>query len=427
MSDRERELVEVWKAVLAVDHHVGVNESFLDLGGDSLSAIGVLVSMRRLGISEDIARGVVQGKTIAQIVRDEQGLESSAGEPRKLSGPASTSLMINCLRGILVLTVVGSHWLPGLLKRLPAGLAFLQSLFDPFFNLATPGFVIVFGVSLGYYMFPTYRTQRPRVRRMLNLGLLLVGASVLIDECLKLAVVRAKEEPMTIHLAWISLFGPLLYYFLALLTVPVWFAILSRVRWPIVGCLALATAFYGLHRISEVWLLNREQTGLLQLMRLMLVAKYAYFNMSIGAACGMALGMSLKSQPASARLARQLLLGGVVLGLAGLGIASVQHGNLSPVLNGNDMDLWRWPAYGGVVLLIAAALTQLILNYECLPHPVRVACNGMGVLGQCSLLVFVLHGVVLQVKALLDAIRLPEAVTMTVPLLFFTVICANSP
>jgi fucose 4-O-acetylase-like acetyltransferase len=88
------------------------------------------------------------------------------------------------------------------------------------------------------------------------------------------------------------------------------------------------------------------------------------------------------------------------------------------------MDFWRWPAYAGVVLLIAAALTQLILNYDSLPRPVRVACNGMGFLGQCSLLVFVLHEVVLQVKALLDALRLPEVVTMAVPLLFFTIICA---
>ncbi len=422
MTARERKLAELWRSILGVEN-VGAHESFLDLGGDSLSAIGLLVSMRRLGISESIARGVLQGKTIAEIVRDEERGGAAFSTPAPLSVPARTSLQVNCLRGILVVTVVAGHWLPGLLKRLPSKMEVVQEILDPIFNIATPGFAFVFGISLGYFYYSKYGLNRARIRRMLNLGLYLVGASVLLEDALSLAVEATRGQVVTINTFWEGMFGSLLYYFLALATAPIWFRIIKLFRSEVAACLGLIIVFYLMHRGCEVLLLEREQTGFLQLCRLMLVAKYAYFNMSIGALGGVALGIYLFHRRETAGLIARLLLWGSFLVLAGLALLYVDRGSFAALADGDNMGLWRWPVYTGAVLLLASGLSALINSYERLPASVRTFVNLMGVLGQCSLIIYVLHSVVLRVKVLLVTTGLPDPIALALPLFSFLVCC----
>jgi amino acid adenylation domain-containing protein len=421
-TDRERELVALWKTVLGVER-VGVHDRFTDLGGDSLSAIRVLVNMRRLGVPEGVARGVLQGKTIAQIVREEQGGPISTDVP-PLSAAARTSLLVNLLRGILVTVVVADHWLPGLLKRLPAGLGWLQDAVDPFFNIATPGFAFVFGLSLGFNYYPKYKSNRARVHGMLRFGLWLVGGSVLIGVLLGYAVDWAKGKPLTATDVWVAFFGPLLYYFLALATVPLWFRFIERFRWEIAACLGLMAACYVMHHVCVALLLQHEQTGFLQLARLMLVAKYDYFNMSVGTLGGTALGIWLARRQPGGRLSLRLLFGGVLAMLAGLALLYAGTRSFAALSDGTNMGLWRWLFYCGAVLVMAGFLGAAIGRYERMPPALRTVVNLGSVFGQCSLLVFVLHELVLELKALLDTTGLRESITLTVPLLLFVGVCA---
>ncbi len=420
-SEREAQLAQIWKELLGVDS-IGVHESFLDLGGDSLSMIGVLVRMRQLGIPEAVARGVIQGKTIAQLVQEEQGI-ATAGPSIRLVGPAKTNLLVNCLRGILVSIVVAGHWFPGFLNRLPHSFAGLQRVLDPLFNMATPGFAFVFGITLGYYYYPKYAHNRARVRYMLNFGLCLVGASILIEELLTLSVHAVQGEPITTHEVWTAFFGPLLYYFLALATAPLWFRIIGRFRSEIGACFGLIIVFYLIHHGIALVLLDREQTGFLQLGRLMLVAKYAYFNMSIGALAGAALGIYLVRRPNASWLAGKLFLVGLLLAVAGLSYLRIDRGDLAALSNGDDMGMWRWAVYSAVVLITGSLLTMLMDRYERLPGALRRIVNLTGILGQCSLLIYVLHGVVLQAKVLLSATGLPEPLALAIPLLAFLGCC----
>lgn len=421
MTDRERKLAAIWCKVLGVQQ-ISIHQSFLDLGGDSLSALSVLVSMRRLGIPEAIARGVVQGKTISQIAREEQAGALEAATPAPLSAPARTTLLVNCLRGILIANVVADHWFPGLLNRLPASFAFLQDLFDPIFNLATPGFAIVFGMSLGYYYYPKYRDNRPRVRHMINFGLLLIAVSLLIDEVLEIAEDAVHGIRLTRYIFWNNLFGSLLYYFIALATAPVWFRIIGRFRHEVAACLGMILGSYVLHQLCLVLFLNYEQNlGLLQLGRLMLVAKYAYFNMSMGALAGVALGIFLFRRRSLEGLAARLLLSGLCGGVAGLAILYLDRASFTPLADGDDVGLWRWPVYTGVVLILAGCLTAIINVYETLPTIGRTLVNLTGVLGQCSLIIFVLHEVVLHAKALLVVAGLSDPIALTIPLAAFLI------
>jgi hypothetical protein len=419
-TPREKELAEVWRQVLKVEA-VGVNTSFLEMGGDSLSAISALLSMERLGIPEELARGVIQGKTIAQIVREEQGGAQAAPAPE--TGTAKAGKLVNVLRGILVTIVVADHWLPGLLKRLPHAFAGVQDALAVLFNVATPGFAFVFGISLGFNYFSKFKQNPAHVKRMLNFGLLLVGISVAVSSILEVASAAAKGKALTFTSVSVAPYNSLLYYFLALATAPLWFRFVARFRHTVAATLGLMVTFYVAHRIGVGLLLYREQTGPLQLLRLMLVAKFSYFNMSIGALSGMALGIHLAQRRGIDGMPRPFALAGALLALSGLGVLFVERGQLAALYDGADMGLWRWLFFIGAVLAVAGGLSEVVSRSSRLPTPVRNALNLTAALGQCALPVFVFHKVVLQIKALLDATGLPDAVAMLIPLTAFIVVC----
>ena len=74
-------MASIWCEVLGL-REIGVNESFYDLGGDSLTAIRVIMRMRVLGIDDAVCRSILQGRTIAQLARAaESGSELDAEEP----------------------------------------------------------------------------------------------------------------------------------------------------------------------------------------------------------------------------------------------------------------------------------------------------------------------------------------------------------
>jgi malonyl CoA-acyl carrier protein transacylase len=74
-NEREAQLIAIWRAALG-RHDVGINDSFGALGGDSLSSIGVLMEMKRVGIPDEAARGIYRGLTIRDIVREETEVKS---------------------------------------------------------------------------------------------------------------------------------------------------------------------------------------------------------------------------------------------------------------------------------------------------------------------------------------------------------------
>ncbi|MCV3273769.1 AMP-binding protein, partial [Roseobacter sinensis] len=65
-ASRAAELQALWAEVLGVPE-VSIHESFYDLGGDSLSALTVIMRMEALGLDPDTARMIFDGKTIAEI------------------------------------------------------------------------------------------------------------------------------------------------------------------------------------------------------------------------------------------------------------------------------------------------------------------------------------------------------------------------
>ncbi|HEY1890228.1 MAG TPA: acyltransferase domain-containing protein [Steroidobacteraceae bacterium] len=105
-NPREKQLVEIWQTVL-IRPHVGVNDSFGALGGDSLSSIAAIMEMQRAGVPDEVARGIYQDLTIREMVRQEaQSGPAAAPGSYKL---ASLDTIV-FVRALAIYVVVASHF-----------------------------------------------------------------------------------------------------------------------------------------------------------------------------------------------------------------------------------------------------------------------------------------------------------------------------
>jgi amino acid adenylation domain-containing protein len=413
-NDAERQMAAIWAEILGLSE-VGIDESFLDLGGDSLAAIRALSRMRRLGIRDDVARGIFQGRTIAELT-DEQAPQRAKHPP--LQGAAKVTLLINVLRGLLVLTLVFDHWREGLFKRLPfLPLAFTQGI-EPIFHLPTPGFAFVFGIGLGHSHYETYLKNPAASRRLLGGGALLLGIGTVLMALSRNLGVVARGLPLDYDLFFVNFFLPTLYYWMALVTAPLWFSLMARRegRWggSLLGALGLALASRTLYELCRLLLIEHEQKGLLQLGRLMLTARFSYFNLSTGALLGVFFGLLLRRQRARASLVKPLSQWGGALTAAGLLLYLAQRDSYPLGLLSPDIYVPEWLFYTGVTLLIGAAVELSILYTQ--RSPVRRVHEWIGVVGQCAMPIFILQGMALDVSAFGRALGLRDSLAVLVSL-----------
>jgi amino acid adenylation domain-containing protein len=415
---REAELAQVWQEILGIDQ-VGVNENFLALGGDSLSALKALVSMKKLGFPESVARSIFQGKTIREIVGEEGG---EITETVALAAESRTNLLINILRGLLLTTVVIDHWFEGILNQLAGKgkMSFLLDTVAPLFNLATPGFAFVFGASLGYLFFTKYKINPKQTRKTMLFGVWLLLAGVSTDVILRLLALSWDKITPTVFFS--AFFSPLLYYALALTTAPLWFWVISKAKREYLACAGLMAICYAAFHGSLIWLLEREQQGFLQLCRLMMVAKFNYFNMSMGTLGGVMVGIYLKRHYRD-EIARIALLTGLFCMALGMATLYFDSGSFDGFYDPINMDVWRWIFYSGLVLVLASGVLTLLMHFAELPAPMRKGLQIAGVLGQCTFPIFVLHGLVLRAKLLFLMAGLPMWAALAIPFSLFFLFC----
>ncbi|HEY1725966.1 MAG TPA: phosphopantetheine-binding protein, partial [Steroidobacteraceae bacterium] len=110
VGKREQELLAIWGRALGRED-IGVNDSFGALGGDSLSSIAALLDMRRVGVPERVSRGLYQGLTIRQMVREEAEAGGASQQVTAVNGiPVATIEMPVFLRALGIYLVVASHY-----------------------------------------------------------------------------------------------------------------------------------------------------------------------------------------------------------------------------------------------------------------------------------------------------------------------------
>lgn len=409
-NDVERALTKIWQDALGQEK-VGVTESFLALGGDSLSAMRALIRMKKHGISTEVARGIFRGRTIRQIAQNEL-----VEDQRELPAEVKENLQLNIVRGILLAVNVANHWWPGFAMRFPLRIPFLEHLLAVIFNIATPGFAFIFGVTLGKIYYPKYLTDPARTRKLLSTGtwMLVTGIVLMVA-----GAFIADQEPVTLWTLYAGGVGPLQYYAIALVTAPIWFRIISTAKSEYLACIGLIILFYCLFRLSAMFS-ERQPMGLFYML---FIEKFSYFNMSVGALTGMLAGIYLKRH-FDQNLASKSLIAGIASMLAGLLILYLSTGTLHPMYgDGGDMGIWRWTFYIGAVLVLTSGVAFLLLRLTSLSETTRVCLQVISALGQCTLPIFVLHLLILKLKAILETVGVSELSAMVIVLGMFFAIC----
>lgn len=410
-SPREAEIAAIWKAALGVER-LSPSASFFDLGGDSLSAINVIMRMERLGVDRSLARQILEGRTIREIA----AAPATTGGARSSASIAAEG--VNAARGALMAALIAGHWLPFFLLRLQDGEALLR-LANPFLRIGTPCFAIMYGLALGLYQYPLFLSNRPLFRRNQLFSLGLVGGGALLAAGLEFARAANAGKADDPRLAAELFYGVLLFYFISIATIGVLFRLMSIGGRPIVAALVLAAGLFAVEALVDHFVGDAFLTGIVELARLMAVAKYNVFGMSGIAFLGVAMGLWLRERRDRADVARKIGVGGAVIGATGV-FLSVASGGGAAWFDARTATLPMIISYVGLVGLAVGAMIGAARRWE-RPGAPRTIVRALAVVGVMSLFLYVGHGLVIPGKEFLVELGLLSnglAILLTVGVFF---------
>ncbi len=441
LSPRELELMAVWQQLLNVGD-IGLHESFYDLGGDSLTAITAIIKMKKLGIPDEICRGILQGQTIAELARREQEADGNSQSPTagtdallrregggfgvvSLAGDAMAAMRnnmnIRIVRGILVLLVIFAHWSEGLFDYLPQGLTGIKPWLAPLLAAGTPGFAILYGVAMGYSFYPLFtRTPSRLVGLLKPIALLLAGGIVLLAgvDCLETYL---HGQPLTATVVANSFYGVLTFYLLATLTIYAWFTLIRWLDLPVFSAVVLAVVCHLLYLNVMQPLGAIPADGIVELAKILVAAKYGYFNMMCGVLLGVALGIGLLDHKTLlARRGTGILALLLIACAVWLSQVVGEQGQWA-IWPTRKVEAWRWFFYLGLGLLLLVIFNRLLCDYHRFPRLITGLFQIVAVIGLMAFPFFVMHELVLPVKNILAATGLPNSVALLIAMTAFLV------
>lgn len=424
LSEEEKKILSIWQSVLKVDY-LDIDTNFYDFGGDSLTAICALVEMESKGVPSDVSKGMLQGFTIREIANQLALIDGKKEQVKhKIRAPAIRfNMSISIIRGIMVLFVIAAHWYQGIMERvaieyLPA----VQALFQPFFSMGTPGFAVIYGIGAGYSLYPVFLNDPYRLKSILKktFFFLFLGIAAL-------ALVRIIESYMILeHVNFTvitnSFYSVLMYYLLITATLFFWFKAISVCKHTVAMCFVLAIVMYSVHVLVITHLSIYKTEGFIELLKLLLTAKYAYFLMLSGSLAGIGMGVLCNNYLQKKESFSSLYLVGLACVLLG-GIISVHVGDLGSWLRPVSTNhVWRWITYFGVILILIASLESLLIKYDEYSAWKRLVLQFFSVIGLLAFPLFVLHEMVIPFKAILLTMTGYESLSLLVSVSIFLVV-----
>lgn len=419
LSPAEERIAEVWRSVLGPVALTPAS-GFYDVGGDSLGAMQIGLAMEAQ-FPGPMVRATLEGRSLAEIAALEEDTAQTPGSAGALPVRTVRSWAVNVARGLMVISVLLSHWMPGIWDRLAPGLSFDPLAFIS--RMGTPGFAIVFGIGISCFMLDGYPGNRQSVRRRQRFSVLMVFGAMVLTAAIQLALLALTDGGITGRELGEAFYNVLAFYLLALLTLPLWLRLLhGRV---------LAVAAIG---IPLCWILWRLAVALigqdlwdspLEWLRLMAVAKYSYFGMSTLVLAGVALGHWMMHAPDLRVFSRQAaLVGGSMIACGAIMVSEFWSPQM---LLSRSAPFW-WSLLGamiytGFTTLLLAVLVQLLAHWRGLWAPMRGGLRGLILFGGMALPIFALHRLVIPLKDMLVLEGLSPTLALVLPLvLLFTVI-----
>ncbi len=425
LTPTEQRLTDAWKTVVG-DISITADQNFYLVGGDSLSAVQIGLVME-LGFSRPAVRATLEGRSVQEIAlledcTQEASTDGISGSVKTEALPKTTieSWAINATRGFMVLTVLLSHWGPGLTQRLKIG-----DLVDPvlsiFYRMGTAGFASVFGIGLGFFMLPRLPAQRASVAKRLRSSLTLVLSGLVLTAIVSLTLDMLSGSRIDGRTIAESFYNVLAYYVIALAVALPCLGFLARRRDPLLWSVAIGLVLWPVGWLVVALLPADPLSSVLEWPRLLLVAKYSIFRTGPLTFLGIAVGFWLQRQPDGDRAARNLVAFGAV-GFAFLALCSFEiYG--AAVFSSRSSALFNtvlgWAVDFCFALCFAGVLMQAIRRWADLPAVPKSVVKALILVGGLALPIFAFHRIVIPVKDILVHLGISETVGLMVTLAAF--------
>lgn len=391
----------VLQEALGVDS-VDPDDTFYDLGGDSLSAVGVLLRFEEMSLPNSALQELFEGRSVAQIAA-----AIDSGEPRAeytRPTPALRVDALNSVRGIFALLIVASHWAPFFIERMGVIGSSIWFALAPLLRIGTPGFAMVYGMGLGLLFFGQLRTREEQLRKRLekNSRLLMAGAAI---TALALAA-RLHFTGEGFGPAWQEqvFYTVLLFYVLIVPTSLIWLKVVGRAKNRVIASLILALLAYALYGIFTLIWPENTFTGWASLAWHIAVAPYAYPRLLGAVALGLAAALWLRER--DERGEKRLAGLGAIFSAVGVIFLMMLPGGLTA----NAGAVWAVLPFAGVTLLLYSGAFALIRNRRAnLLMQLGVIC------GILAFPIFIAQGLVIPIYNILQSFGLSFAVAVGIP------------
>ncbi|WP_162932934.1 AMP-binding protein [Roseovarius sp. EL26] len=409
----EAQIAEAWHAVIG-GTAFDVGSSFYDLGGDSLSALQIGLKMEGQ-FKRATINATLEGRTLREVAAT-QTEDALAESPTQTSPdlPIKTveNWAINIARGLMVLSVLVSHWGPGFFARLG-----LEEQADNalgwLYQMGTEGFATIFGIGLGYLFVVNYPANKTSFTRRQRWSLALVFSALLITAAVKLTLVLAKGQAIDQQAISFAFYNVLAYYCLALIGAGLWFKYLTRTPNVIRNALIIAIIGVPLYWLSR-YAFPAQLDTLLEWPRLMLVGAYSYFRLTAIVFGGIAVGYWFARQTDRSRATktlREMGAFGMVLSLiVGLSVMPFESlmGRASPFFGGVLGILF----YFAISVFLIGMFIPVLTRWSSLPSSIMTGCKILITLGGLALPIYAFHGLVIPIKDLLVIMGLPGVIAL---------------
>lgn len=422
LTPTEKLVADIWGEVLECEV-TRSDVNFYQIGGDSLSSLTAIIELEKRGCDQRIAQGLMQGLSIREIAQSIDCVDGKVyqSDPRS-SVDARASKGINAVRGLLACIVVFAHWSAGLFERLPSDLDFLQVLLGPVLAIGTPGFAVIYGVSVGYSLFPIFQSNPERFFNVRNNSVRLLLGGVLLLGIVRLVEFNASGLNITLTVFTNQFYSVLTFYFLATVSIAWWFRALHATANPALTAFLFGLISYSIHYYIAQPLGGLKTEGIVEFIKLLFTAKYAYFNMFTGVFWGISAGLFFRDSQHSFQLNKVIMLGASCIVMA---VIVASHGGSGyewwtwPV---STNPIWRWMLYASVVTILIAFVFVRLQYYRSFSNFAKNTVNTFSVFGLLSFPLFILHELVLPIKnSLLHHLHLSNAVAIMVALGLFAV------
>ena len=379
----EQQLLAIWREALG-RQDVTVHQGFYDVGGDSLSAVSVALGMEKAGFPPEIAHGIFDGKSIAQLCRDLEpaapGDEASAQAKSEIAilGEAS-----NFIKGIVFLCMIASHWAPTFLYMLQLRYGPVDQAMALIFSLGSPTLAFAFGTGIALFHHRQLEVSPPAFRRNIRLAVWLLGGGLLVGAGADLLSEWVQTRTIDAADALTALLsgGPFFFYLLATLAIPLGLPALKLGVGSALNVLLIAAGLYATYLGLDRILPAAGENRIYATVREALVGHWSLFQMSAIVLAGVAAGLIVEAHLRAGGKLRAFLRHGLLLMVGGL-LMSAAAGDLASWISfPKPITLWAVAFYCGLAMIILATFETLSERIAGLP-PIRglvawVCCAGI--------------------------------------------------